>query len=361
MADVFDIQDQIVEAIVTALAPALSGHAQAGVKRSTENLEAYELYLKGRHFWNQRSPAVVGTAIRFFEEAIALDPEYALAYTGLADSYSILRVYGWTPAEHSQPRALDAVSKALALEPNLPEAHFSKALYTFHFERHWRSARQHFVQALALGPGMAMFEAYFGLFLATEYEYDDARARVSRALELDPHSSLVHFLAAAAACLMGDFVGGCRHADRALELQPESLGARWPQTVALIALGRAEEALTVAERVMARTRAPVYVGVLGMVYGRIGRLADARRLADELDERQNRGEYIVPAARLSVQLGLSDLAGVRAALALCVDGGAAPFSVVATTRFLIDTYRGDAEIDSLLDRLHDGARPDQGR
>jgi len=357
MADVFDIQDQIVESIVTALAPALSGHVQPSGKRSTENLEAYELYLKGRHFWNQRSPAVVGTAIRFFEEAIALDPNYALAYTGLADSYSILRVYGWTPAEHSQPRALDAVTKALALEPELPEAHFSKALYTFHFERHWRSARQHFLRALAHGPGMAMFEAYFGLFLATEYEYVEARERISRALELDPHSSLVHFLAAAGACLMGDFAAGCRHAERALELQPESLGARWPQTVALTALGRMEEAVTVAERVVARARAPIYIGVLGMVYGRTGRLADARRLADELDDRQNRGEYIVPAARLSVYLGLGDPTGVRASLAACVDGGAAPFSVVATSRFLIDAYRGDADIDPLLDRLHDGARP----
>src|SRR4030095_3870390 len=80
--------------------------------------------LKGRHFWKQRSPAVVDTAIRCFEEAIALDPDYALAYAGLADCYAILHVYGWTSTEHSQPRALDAVNKALALDPNLPEAHF---------------------------------------------------------------------------------------------------------------------------------------------------------------------------------------------------------------------------------------------
>ncbi len=83
MADVFEIQDEIVESIVTALAPALIGEARTIVRRATENLDAYELYLKGRHFWNQRSPAVVGTAIRFFEEAIALDPKYALAQPAL--------------------------------------------------------------------------------------------------------------------------------------------------------------------------------------------------------------------------------------------------------------------------------------
>jgi serine/threonine protein kinase/Tfp pilus assembly protein PilF len=357
MADVFEIQDEIVESIVSALAPALVGEAKTIVRRATENLEAYELYLKGRHFWNQRSPAVVGTAIRFFEEAIALDPKYALAYAGLADCYSILRVYGWTPPEHSQPRALDAVTRALALEPELPEAHFSHALYTFHFERHWRTARRHFEEALALSPQMAMFEAYFGLFLAAEYDYPAARQRLERAIDLDPHSAVVHFLAASAACVMGDLLTVERHCVRALELQPDSLGPRWPETVALLAAGRTDEALAVGERVIARTRAPIYLGVMGMIYGRAGRLADARRLVQELDERQARGEYVVPAARLSVHLGLNDEAEVRSALAACVDGGAAPFSVLATNRWLLDTLRGDPEIDRLLDRLHDGARP----
>jgi tetratricopeptide (TPR) repeat protein len=331
--------------------------AKVAVRRSTENLEAYELYLKGRHFWNQRSPAVVGTAIRFFEEAIALDEGYALPYAGLADCYSILRVYGWTPAEHSQPRALKAVTKALELDPDLPEAHFSNALYTFHFERHWRRAREHFLAALAGSPRMALFEAYFGLFLATEYEYADARERMSRALELDPHSSGVHFLAAATACLTGDFSGVDKHSRRALELQPDSLGALWPQTVGLVTAGRCDEAISAAESVLAKTRAPIYLGVLGMVYGCAGRTEDASAVLRELDERQGRGEYIVPAARLSVQLGLRDQAGVRNALAACVDGGAAPFSVAASSRLMVDAYRGDPEIDRLLDQLNDGARP----
>ncbi len=357
MADVFDIQDEIVDAIVRALEPALAGDAKIVLRRSTENLEAYELYLKGRHFWNQRSPAVVGTAIRFFEEAIAVDPGYALAYAGLADCYSILRVYGWTPPEHSQPRALEAVGRALALDPELPEAHFSNALYTFHFERHWRRARRHFVAALALNPRVAMFEAYFALFLAAEYGYAEARQRIDRALALDPHSAVVQFLVAASACAMGDAALAERHAARALELEPESMGPRWPQTVALITARRFDEAIAVGERFVARSRAPIFVGVLGLLYGSAGRVADARRLAQELEERQGRGEYIVPAARLSVALGLGDLAAIRSSLAACADGGAAPFGVVATNRLQLDALRGDADIDRLLDRLLDGVRP----
>ena len=118
--------------------------------------------------------------------------------------------------------------------------------------------------------------------------------------------------------------------------------------------------MAVGEQVVARARAPIYVGVLGMVYGLAGRVADARELARELDERQSRGDYIVPASRLSIHLGLKDVEGIRTSLAACVDGGAAPFSVVATSRLLIDGYRGDPEIDRLLDRLQDGARPEAG-
>ena len=357
MTDVFDIQDEIVESIVSALAPALLDEAALAVRRSTENLAVYELYLKGRHFWNQRSPVVMSTAIKAFEEAIELDPAYGLAYAGLADCYSILRVYGWTRPDESQPRALEAVTRALTLQPDLPEAHFSKALYTFHFEPHWRAARGHFVDAVRLSPRMAVFEAYFALFLATEYAHDEARRHLARALELDPHSSVVNFLAAASATLMSDSDAAASFTGRALELEPESLGARWPQTIALLISGRLDEAISVGEGVVARARAPIYVGVLAMVYGCAGRLADAERLGQELEERQNRGEYIVPAAPLSVSLGLGDVAGIRHWLAACVDGGAAPFSVVATSRLLADNYRSDPEIDRLLDRLYDGARP----
>jgi serine/threonine-protein kinase len=356
MADVFDIQDEIVQSIVRSLAPALAVEARTLVRRPTENLQAYELYLRGRHFWNQRSPTVMGTAIRHFEEAIALDPEYALAYAGLADCYSILRVYGWMPAEHSQRRALESVTTALTLEPDLPEAHFSQALYTFNFERSWRAARAGFTEALRLSPRNAMFHAYFGVFLATEYSFDEARSHTALALELDPHSSIVHFLIACAGCAMVDLAQAERHALRALELQPDSLGPRWPEAVALVGTGRYEEAIVGGERFVARARAPIYVGVLGMVYGCAGRLDDARRLAQELEDRQNRGEYVVPVAHLSVQLGLNDVEGIRRTLAACVDG-AAPFSVVSTNRWLLDRYRTDPEIEALLDRLHDAARP----
>ena len=94
-----------------------------------------------------------------------------------------------------------------------------------------------------------------------------------------------------------------------------------------------------------------------MVYGCAGRLADARRLAEELYERAGRGEFVSPASLLALALGLGDAALVQRCLAACADGGAAPFGVVATNRWLLDTYRGDPLTDDILDRIHDGARP----
>ncbi len=357
LADVFEVQDEVVRAIVAAIAPALVGGTGGTVRRATASPDAYDLYLKGRHLWSQRSPTVVGAAIACFEGAIALDPNYAAAFAGLADCYSILRVYGWMPAAQAQPRALEAVTRALALDPQLPEAHRAHGIYMFHFEPHWRAAEEAFVAALALDPHDAICEATYGMFLATAYRFDEARARLARAIERDPFSAQVHFLVAATACAMSDAEGAARHAARALELQPDALGPRWPQTVALLMTGRHAEAIELGEQIVARTRAPIFVGVLAMVFGRAGRFDEARRLGEELYERAGRGEYVSPASLLALALGLEDAMLVQRCLAACADGGAAPFAVVATNRWLLDGYRGDPEVDGLLDRLLDGARP----
>ena len=361
LADVFEVQDEVVTAIVAAIAPALIGREGGAVRRTTAQPEAYDLYLKGRHLWNQRSPAVVGAAIACFEGAIALDPDFAAAYAGLADCYSILRVYGWLPAAKAQPRALAAVTRALALDPQLSEAHRAQGIYTFHFEPHWRAADDAFAAALALDLNDALCHATYGMFLATAYRFDEARVSLARALDRDPFSAQVHFLVASAACAMNDGAGAGRHAARALELQPEALGPRWPQTVSLLMADKHDEAIALGEQIVARTRAPIFVGVLGMVYGRAGRMADARRLGEELYDRAGRGEFVSPASLLALALGLDDRTLVIQCLAACADGGAAPFAVVATNRWLLDAHRDDPEVGRLLDRLHDGARPTSPR
>jgi TolB-like protein/Tfp pilus assembly protein PilF len=357
LTEVFDVQDDMVAAIVAAVAPTLIGGEERMGHRPTTDLQAYDLYLKGRHLWNQRSPSVVEAAIACFEAAIALDPGFAAAFAGLADCYSILRVYGWKPAAQVQPRALEAVRRALTIDPQLALAHRAHGIYTFHFESHWRAAEESFLAALGLDPADAVCRATYAMFLATAYRAEEARFHLGRALEQEPHSAQLHFLAASTACALCDAELAGRHAVRSLELQPDALGPRWPQTVSLLMAGRHDEVVALGEQIIARARTPVFVGVQAMIYARAGRLDDARRLGEELYERAGRGEYVSPASLLALALGLEDRGLVRQCLLACVDGGAAPFAVVATNRWLLDGYRGDSEIDLLLDRLHDGARP----
>ena len=244
LADVFEVQDEVVKAIVAAIAPALGGGGEGhAVRRATTNPHAYDLYLKGRHLWNQRSPSVVGAAIACFEGAIALDDRFAAAYAGLADCYSILRVYGWMPAAQAQPKALDAATRALALDPQLPDAHRAKGTYTFHFEPHWRVAEEAFVAALALDPHDAICAATLRHVPRHRLSGRRGAGAPDAALERDPFSAPVHFLVASAACALCDAELAARHAARALELQPDALGPRWPQTVALLMTGRYAEAI----------------------------------------------------------------------------------------------------------------------
>ena len=185
--DLFDVQDQIAQAITERFKVTLG----SGVKRSTQNLAAYELYLKGRHYWHQRLPATVRLAIQCFEDAIRLDPRYPLAYAGLADCYGILRVYGWVSADYGRPPAHAAVTQAMTLGPSLWEVNFSRGFYAFYFERVWREAGPYFEKAIAINPRSSLARAYYGIFLATEGRAEDAVSQTMLACQMDPLSPFI--------------------------------------------------------------------------------------------------------------------------------------------------------------------------
>ena len=262
MADVFEIQDDIVASIVKALAPALLGEVKDAVKRPTENVEAYELYLRGRHACHQRSPNSLHAAIQCFEQVIALDPDFALAYAGLADCYSIYRAYGWHSAAKCRPPAVAAVARAVALDPSLAQVHYSQALVTYYFDRRSRDGEAHMRRALAINPRLGEVHGYLGLLLSSDYRADEAQAVIDLARELDPFSPFVLYLSSVTLQVTGRFDAAERAARRLLELQPDSLFGLWPLALSLSALGRHEEAGAAAERGVQLSRAPFYVGIL---------------------------------------------------------------------------------------------------
>jgi len=360
MADVFEIQDEIVSSLVAALAPALLGHARDAVRRPTDNLEAYEEYLKGRHYWHQRSPGTLRLAIQAFERAIALDGEYALAYSGLADSWALYRPYGWLPIEACQAQAKTAVDRAMALAPDLAEVQFAQALHVLYFEPHWRAAEPFFRRAIEITPRASLPRAFHAVGLAGMYRLDEARVEAAAAIELDPLSPFIHGAAGMAYFAGGDIRAAEEAARRALALQPDFLMGVWLLAIALDDKGDLAEAARLMEQTVALSRAPIFVSMLGKIYARQRVPGACARIEAELDERRARGEYIPRACDVMIAVGRGDVALLRQALRACIDERTCWLTVRMGPGPMLETFRSDPEVNDMLDIIYDVRPPDPG-
>jgi serine/threonine protein kinase/tetratricopeptide (TPR) repeat protein len=189
MADIFTIQDDIAKAIVTALKITLLGEKGAPlVKNYTENLEAYRLYLQGRNFWNKRSEADLIKSIEYFEKAIEIDPNYALAYAGLGDAYNVLGGNAFWPADKAFPKAKAAALKALVIDDKLVEAHASLAEIMRNHDWDFVGAEKEFKLAIELNPGYATAHHWYAYFLSNLGRHEEAIREIKIARNLDPLS-----------------------------------------------------------------------------------------------------------------------------------------------------------------------------
>lgn len=341
--DIFEIQDDIARAITARLKVALG----AGARRATTNLEAYELYLKGRHYWYQRSSAALRAAIQCFEQAIKLDPNYAIAYAGLADCYPVVRFYGYMSADAARPPAQAAMTQAIELAPTLWESNFSRGLYTFYFEPAWRDAEAHFKKAASINPRCSIAQGYCGLLLMTEGRAAEAVAQTALACELDPLAPIVHCFDSQALRMAGRCAESERAATRALELQPDWPLSLWMRGLALCCLGRNSDAVELMERAAVVSRSALAVGHLGFAYARAGRRNDAVRLLDELEDCAGRGEYVTSLAPLITCVGLGELPALRQSLMTAIAEPVPPFAVRVSCGNFLEAFRTDPEIDRL--------------
>jgi tetratricopeptide (TPR) repeat protein len=189
--DIFDLQDRVAQRVVGALRKKLSDEAKAKLtKRYTKNVAAYQEYLKGRVFYNQRSAESYDDAIACYERAIEIDPNYALAYAGLADIYNLLPVYdGFAPREYF-PKAKAAALKALYLDGDLAEAHSALGLAILHFDWNWSGAEVSFQNAIKLDPNYAAGYQLLGVYFLRIDRIGDALIALKKARELDPFSPI---------------------------------------------------------------------------------------------------------------------------------------------------------------------------
>ena len=187
--DAFAMQDSISEQVVRALSLELTSDEEKRLaKRYTDNSEAYQTYMKGRFWWNKRSPEGFRRAIEFFDQAIALDRNYALPYAGLADCYTLMSPYAVVGPKEAYPRARAAATQALALDNQLAEAHASLAHITWIYDWDFPAAEAEFKTAIELDPNYATAHEWYSVYLSSMGRHDEAIARVMRAREIDPVS-----------------------------------------------------------------------------------------------------------------------------------------------------------------------------
>ena len=235
LADMLAVQREIAQEITTNLRPTLSGVDQSRMqKQYTASGEAYELYLKGRFYWNKRTPDDFKKAVAFFEQAIAKDPTYAMAYSGLADAYTLLTVYGNEPPREWMPKAKAAALKALELDDKLAEAHASYGQIVIYYDYDLATAEAEYRRAIELNPNYAPAHQWLAEHLASMKRPDEAIVEIKRALDLDPVSIIMNRIYA-------DILMDARRVDEAIEQYKRTieLDPNFPTTQFF--LGRAYE------------------------------------------------------------------------------------------------------------------------
>jgi TolB-like protein/Tfp pilus assembly protein PilF len=304
--DIFAVESDIATTIAETLQAKLTGSEKTAIaKRPTANPEAYELYLKGRYFWNKRTAADLRTAIEYFNEALGKDPGYALAYAGLADSYTLLHVFGAASPADSFPQAQEAAKKAVELDETSAEAHTSLAwmliLYDFDFER----AYKEFERAIQLNPNYATAHHWYGVTLAMTGQFDRAIAEGKRAVELDPLSLVIN------ANLGSDYFNARRYDEaitqlrKTIEMDPRFSFARRGLGEALQASGQLNEAIAEYRKAVELDDAPLSLAHLGQAYARAGQREEAQKILARLSE-EAKSRYVRASSFAYIYLALGD-------------------------------------------------------
>ncbi len=286
LVDIFAVESEIAKNIADKLRAKLTGsEAQAMGARPTENGEAYQLYLKGRFFWNKRTAKDFNTALVYFQQAIDKDPGFALAYAGLADTYVLLSGFAAASPKESLPKAKAAAIRALELDSTLGEAHTSLgqavSAYDFDFVR----ADREFRRGIELSPNYATGHQWYAESgLAALGHFDEAIAEMKRALELDPLSVIINADVGTVLCTAGRYDEAIEQLRKTLEMDPDFYYAHWNLGQALELKGRTEEAIAEYQKAATLNDDPLPLALLGRLYGRMGRKDEALKILERLQE-----------------------------------------------------------------------------
>jgi serine/threonine-protein kinase len=293
LSDVLSVKQTIAREVTEKLRLRLTGEQQQRlVKRDTTNAEAYQFYLKGRYYWEKRTAENLTKAIDQFQQAADKDPNYALAYVGLADCYVLLEDYVGTPASEIYPKAKAFAERALQLDSSLSEAHTSLA-YVYSNLWQWEQAEEEFKRAIKLDPNYPTAHHWYSLYLRNVDRFDDGMTEIKRAHELDPLSLVIGGTLTYAYIVEGDVNSAIAQSKRVIDLDPNFPRAHEYLGLAYLKQGRHSEAIAELQKAVelsGRERWPL--GDLGYGYAISGKRVEALAVLKELEGKYQKHETI---------------------------------------------------------------------
>jgi serine/threonine protein kinase len=285
MEDIFDIQDEISLAIVEALKVTLLGaEKEAVLKRYTDNTEAYQLYLQGRYHYNRWTEEGFQKAIESFDMALAIEPDYALALAGLGLTYGTLVFFGYLSPAEALPTMRSVGARALTVDSNLPEGHYSLAMTRFYYDWDWMAAEEEFQRAIELNPSYAEAHTQTGLLFAVLGRAEEAMAEGDRALKLDPLSLITNLNVGHIFGILERYDLMLEQGRRMIEFEPNFFGGYWLIGDAAWNLGKRDEAILAFQRAVSLGAGPTVASQLGLFYGLAGEQGKAQQILDELEQ-----------------------------------------------------------------------------
>jgi len=303
-SDLLVIQDEIAKAIWESLKFKLTSQDQKRLaKQPTDNIEAYNLYLRGRYFWNKYNKEWVLKAIEAFKQAIAIDSNYALAYCGMADAYFRLSNLHFMPRE-VLPKAKEAALRAVEIDENLAEAHSSLALVSVYYDHDWSRAEKESRRALELDPYLISAHQRYGSYLTFMGRFEESIRHYETALELDPFSLQINMNLATTYYLRGEYDRAVNHLIKTIELEPSYMPTHFVLGCVYIQQNRLAEAIAEFQLIY-KLDAEAYLalGFMGYAHGLGGQRAEAETLLFVLQDISQR-KYVSPYSMLVIHLAL---------------------------------------------------------
>jgi TolB-like protein/tetratricopeptide (TPR) repeat protein len=351
LTDIFAVESEIAKTIASTLQAKLTGSEQTAITaQPTENTEAYQLYLKGRFFWNKRTGQNLNKAADYFNQAIAADPKYALAYVGLADSYVLMSYYGSGTPQDCYPKAKAATEKALQLDDSLAEAHASLGqVFCYHLD--FAPAIKEFERAIELNPNYPTAHQWFGSSALTALgQFDKAIAEVKRAIELDPLSLVIN-------TDLGNTYYRARRYDQAIDqlrktidMDPGFYYAHWNLGSALAAKGALGPAIEDYQKARSLNDDPSMLGLLGHALAISGNRAEAMKIRDQL-ETISKQRYVSAYSFALIYLGLGDKDQAIKYLEKGYQDRAGDALRFIQVEPILDPLRGDPRFEALVQKI----------